>query len=293
VSKLLEATKLLIKNQNYNDLFKIYLDLIYNAIIEIGIKLNIRTPKSNEKIYDYMIIIDEFLLNNIDIVLFGEHIQKVINFHTLYDKVSNSSLENLIIDQYDVKELVEEYYELKGIRVPNVFQGIESYKTSKYVNFQTLKAYNLVFGKKNKNYDNTNMEDALQEMITKRIQNDTNKIRRAYKEGNLAFEKSFRKLATLNSIQKNIETLKKKSHQIEITGTLSDNLEYKIYTLWMPGYLILSFGIISAIFLSFIFMEIILVPILSVSLYPSATFTGLISFICFYIFITFFFRGKK
>ncbi|MCK4282572.1 MAG: hypothetical protein KAX10_10675, partial [Candidatus Lokiarchaeota archaeon] len=76
-------------------------------------------------------------------------------------------------------------------------------------------------------------------------------------------------------------------------GTLSDNLEYKIYTLWMPGYLILSFGIISAIFLSFIFMEIILVPILAVSLYPSATFTGLISFICFYIFIKFFIRGKK
>ncbi len=230
MSKLIEATKILIENQNYNDLFKIYLDLIYNAIIKIGIKLNIRTPKFNEKIYDYMIIIDQFLLNNINIVLFGERIQKLINFYTLYNKV-NSSLENLTIDQYDVKELVEEYYELKGIRVPNVFQDIESYKTSKYANFQTLKAYNLVLGKKNKNYDNTNMEDALQEMITNRIQNDTDKIRRAYKEGNLAFDKSFRKLATLNSIQKNIETLKKKSHQIEISGTLSDNLEYKIYTL--------------------------------------------------------------
>jgi len=65
VSKLIEATKILIENQNYNDLFKIYLDLIYNAIIKIGIKLNIRTPKFNEKIYDYMIIIDQFLLNNI------------------------------------------------------------------------------------------------------------------------------------------------------------------------------------------------------------------------------------
>ncbi len=292
MSKLLEATKLLIKNQNYNDLFKIYLDLIYNAIIEIGIKLNIRTPKFNEKIYDYMIIIDQFLLNNINIVLFGEHIQKLINFYTLYDKVSNSS-ENLKLDQYNIKKLVEEYYELKGIRVPNVFQGIESYKTSKYANFQTLKAYNLVFGKKNKNYDNTNMEDVLQDMISTRIQHDIDKIKRDYEKGKLAFDKSFRKLATLNSIQKNIETLKKKSHQIEISGTLSDNLEYKIYTLRMPGYLILSFGIISAIFLSFIFMEIILVPILAVSLYPSATFTGLISFICFYIFITFFIRGKK
>lgn len=106
MSKLLQATKLLIKNQNYNDLFKIYLDLIYNAVIEIGVKLNIRTPKFNEKIYDYMIIIDQFLLNNINIVLFGEHIQKLINFYTLYDKVSNSS-ENLKLDQYNTKELVE------------------------------------------------------------------------------------------------------------------------------------------------------------------------------------------
>jgi len=292
VSKLLEATKLLLNNQNYNDLYELYLDLIYNAVNEIGVKLNITTLKSNEKIYDYMIIIDKFLFNNINIVLFGEHIQKVVNFHTIYDKIKNTS-ENLKLDQYDIKELIEEYYELKALAVPNVFQDIESYKTSKYANFQTLKACNLVFGKKNKNYDNTNIEDALYEMISNRIQNDSDKIRRDYVKGKLAFDKSFRKLATLDSIQKTIESSKKKFSQIEISGTLSDNLEYKIYTLRMPGYLILSFGIISAILLGFIFMEIFSVPILAVSLYPSAIFSGLICFICFYIFIKFFIRGKK
>ncbi len=293
MSKLLEATKLLLHNKNFNELYKIYLDLIYNTVIEIGVKLNIRTPKSNEKIYDYMIIIDKFLLNNINIVLFGEHIQKIITFYNLYDKAENSS-ENLIIDQYDVKELVKEYYELKALPVPNVFQDIESYKTSKYANFQTLKACNLIFGKNIKNYNSsTNIEDALYEMISNRIQNDSDKIRRDYQKGKLSFDKSFKKLATLDSIKKTIETSKKKSSQIEISGTLSDNLEYKIYTLRMPGYLILSFGIISAILLGFIFMEIFSVPILAISLYQSVIFSGLICFICFYIFIKFFIKEKK
>ena len=293
MSKLLEATKLLLNNQNFNELYKIYLDLIYNTVIEIGVKLNIRTPKSNEKIYDYMIIIDEFLLNNINIVLFGEHIQKIITFYNLYNKAENSP-ENPIIDQYDVKELVKEYYELKALPVPNVFQDIESYKTSKYANLQTLKACNLIFSKNIKNYNSsTNIEDALYEMISNRVQSDSDKIRRDYVKGKLAFDKSFRKLATLDSIQKTIETSKKKSSQIEISGTLSDNLEYKIYTLQMPGYLILSFGIISAILLGFISMEIFSVPILALSLYPSIIFCALICFICFYIFIKFFIRGRK
>lgn len=290
MSKLIEATELLLHNQNYSNLYKIYLDLIHNKIVEIGVKLNIRPPKSNEKVYDYMVVIDEFLLKNINIELFKDHIQKVASFHNLYDNVNNSP-DNLKLEKFDVKELIEEYYDLKRIKVPNVFQEIDRYNIDKYANYQTLNAYNLVFGKNDKNYNKINIEDTLHELISNRIRNDQLKIKRDYEKRKLTFDRSFRKLTTLHSIQKAIDASGKKSSQIEVSGSLTDNLDYKIYTLQMIGYFILSFGIISAILLFFTLVEIFLVPTLTMSLYPCVLFSGLICLISFYISIKYLIRG--
>lgn len=281
---IIEATQILLKKKKHKKLYKLYLDLIYNRIIEIGALFNIRPPKSNEKIYDYMNLIDNFLDLNFKITLFHDLSEDLKKYCKLYNKFKDME-KDVIIDQYDVKEVVEFYYKIKEIKIPNIHEEIYGYKNAKLGLTQPIEAYKYVFGKGDKTRKSLDFNTNYSEMIISRIENESDEIRNRYDKGKMNFEKCFKKLSVLNSVKKSVETSKKSSKKMEVKGKLSESLEYKFFSENLYGYFILALAIISGVFTGLIVIESYFFPVLISNLTSYVLILAPIAIILCYYFI--------
>jgi hypothetical protein len=112
--KLAELTEKCKITRNYKKLGVVFLILIRNKLEEIGAKFCLRS--SDGPSYKYMSFINEFLNANFEFRLFSDdlltHLKKIESQLSRRDEVG----------LYPIKEVIEIYYSLRDINVPNLLE---------------------------------------------------------------------------------------------------------------------------------------------------------------------------
>ncbi len=276
-------TEMFLKDENYTELYKLFFDLIHNEIVSIGVKLNIRRNKPKETIYEYMEMIDVFLFNNLEIKLFKrELIQEISNLYSLREKIDLKEV--ILLDKRDVEKLIKTYYKLKRLKIPNIFMEIGDIEGGRYPTNQTYSSFNILFGSKSSKRREVELGDILDDMYRKNIEKESREIRNKYREGKISFEKVFTELISLKSKERLLDSNKKHKKKVEISGKLHDNLDYRLYTKQLYGFLMLSIGSVAIFYLGFLIFEYYKFPELGISLIPHIFFPVIAAFVSFFTF---------
>ena len=121
--KLKRLIQLCKETGNYKKLAVVSFVLVSNAVDEIGIKLGIRTRErgSGENIFEYMKLVNNIFALNFNISVFKpELIEKLSQIELLFLKRQGD------INLEQVKGVIEAYYELQKLEVPNLHEKINS-----------------------------------------------------------------------------------------------------------------------------------------------------------------------
>ena len=137
--KLKILIKLCKETRNYKKLAITLYILTSNLVDEIGIKLGIRARKKDkgEKLLDYLQIINDIFQTNLKIPIFTNLLIQKLN------RIENLFLRNEgNISKDYIKELVEIYYELRKINIPNLYdkfnnENLTSLKDMNFFSFLT------------------------------------------------------------------------------------------------------------------------------------------------------------
>jgi len=276
-------TEMFLRDEDYTELYKLFFDLIHNEIVSIGVKLNIRRNKPKEKVYEYMEIIDAFLFNNLEIKLFKkELIQEILNLYSLREKIDLKEV--TLLDKRDVEKLIKIYYRIKKFKIPNIFAEIGDIDGRNYPTSQTYSSFNILFGSKSSKRREVELGDILDDMYRKNIEDESREIRSKYKEGKISFEKGFTELASLRSRGRLLDFNRRHKKKVEISGRLHDNLDYRLYTKQLYGFLMLSIGSIAVFYLGFLIFEYYKFPELGISLIPHILLPVIAAFVSFFTF---------
>lgn len=215
------------KTQNYHKISSVLILLISNELNNIGIKFGLRPrkKKKDEKIYEYMQFIQKILLNNFNFYLFEE---KCIN------KIQGIELEFLRnkgqLSKGYIKLLVEIYYKLRRIEIPDLNSKIREIFPSELNSFQ--------FNHKNfqEIIKGANNHDHLNSFMLNLLERDINKLANSLKNNYNKVE--FENLLHLNILKKNLQ--KRGFTKIKLKGKLMDNITYSLFLDNLIGYLFLG-----------------------------------------------------
>ncbi len=223
-----------IRNEDYKKLFNVCFTLIGNEVDKIGIKLGIR-PRDKSKrewLYRHMSDINEFLLSNLKIELFDleliEEIKK-IEFSILSSKITFSPA--------SCKILIEIYYSLRKISMPNLCKSLEEIELPHASN---SKFFSGLIGKRDNDLDVTTK---IKSLILQKINDNQMNLQREMKEAGYSehlIEKSLRLMDAERIVKR------KKGEKVKVKGKLKDNLLYQVKLRSLFKYFILS---VFAIFL--------------------------------------------
>ncbi|MHA2290477.1 MAG: hypothetical protein ACXABG_16950 [Promethearchaeota archaeon] len=121
--KLKRLIQLCKETQNYKKLAVVSFVLTSNAIDEIGIKLGMRPREknANEKIFEYMELVNKIFSLNFRVKIFKpELVERLSQIEMLFLKKEG----DLGLDY--IKEVFDIYYELQKLEVPNLHENINS-----------------------------------------------------------------------------------------------------------------------------------------------------------------------
>ena len=223
--KLKNLIQICKETQNYKKLAVVSFILTSNTLDEIGIHLGLRARnrKANEKSFEYMELINSFLLDNLNISLFPEDwIETVKDCEIIFLKNKG----NLPYDY--IKLIFSLYYELRKLDVPNLYKNI---KSTEFVEPSELGFYSYLAPHSKKKPRNN-----LTPLILQKI-----------KEKELSLQKDLKN--TFNSRKlENMIYLQNLKHSISqddkgkitIQGALKDNLSYQHSIDAIFGYFIIG-----------------------------------------------------
>ncbi len=235
-------TELCLKNKNYQKLCSAYLLLIGNEVDKTGIRLGVRArdKTKREPIYKHMALINDFLMLNLRMTIFKEDLVNKIK------KTENKIIrQELIFSTKSCAELVDVYYDLRKISIPNIYK---SEKLSELPLTNNLRAFKLMGDSSDKKDKKVSASDKLKPLILQKIKNNQRKVQKevektGYREGLL--ERSLR----LKEAEKFVKGSKGEKTKLE--GKLRDNLQYQMAVPDLAKYFILSivifFGLLGMI----------------------------------------------
>ncbi|MFX0073936.1 MAG: hypothetical protein ACFE96_00730 [Candidatus Hermodarchaeota archaeon] len=212
--KLKRLIQLCRETQNYKKLAVVSFVLISNAIDEIGIKLGMRPREKNndEKIFEYMELVNKIFSLNFNIKVFkSELIETLSQIELLFLKREG----DIGVDY--VKEVFSIYYEIRKLEVPNLHENINSDILDRN---RSISLFSLFSGGQN---SRNKKEGAFNPILLHKFKEEEKaleiQIERDYDKD------TFEKLLHLKTIRKNIEQRSK--GKIIISGSLKDNISYK------------------------------------------------------------------
>ncbi len=239
------------QTSNYEKLAFTFINLINNKLNEIGLKLGLppRDPK-NEFLNEYMIQINSFLENGVNIKFFPESL--ILTVHDC----EIISMSHQAISKELIKKLINVYYEIRKLKIP-----ILTFK--KNFSLKGLSEGKFLF--KGKRINSANFQestDLLNLLILEEIQAKENKIRDFILKDHS--KSDIEKLLRLKAL-KNLFEENKKSHFFS-----KDNLKYYFENNNLSSKLVKDFLLSLLILFSLmsltILIELILHPILLSSL---------------------------
>jgi len=251
--KLKRLIQLCKKTGNYKKLAVVSFVLVSNAVDEIGIKLGIRTREraSGENIFEYMKLVNKIFALNFNIAVFKpEMIQDLSQIELLFLKRQGD------INLEQVKGVIEAYYELRKLEVPNLHENINSEMLNRN---RTVSMFSFLSGGQSKRRKS---ENALNPILMQRIKDEEKALQIQLDH---QFDKNaFEKILHLKTVRKNLE--QKSRGKIAISGALKDNISYRQSKENIGQLMIFSVIILFAMIGTILLVESFMYGVLSVSI---------------------------
>jgi len=212
--KLKRLIQLCIETKNYKKLAVVSFVLASNAIDEIGIKLGMRPREKNadEKIFEYMELVNKIFSINFRIKIFRpEVIETLSQIELLFLKKEG----DLGLDH--IREVFDIYYELRKLEVPNLHENINSDILD---GNRSISMFSFLSGGQN---SRNKKEGAFNPILLHKFREEEKALQIQLEK---EFDKeTFEKILHLKTIRKNMEHRSK--GKIVISGSLRDNISYR------------------------------------------------------------------
>lgn len=270
--KLKRLIQLCKETGNYKKLAVVSFVLVSNAVDEIGVKLGMRTREkgSGENIFEYMKLVNKIFALNFNIAVFkAEMIQHLSQIELLFLKRQGD------VNLEQVKGVIEAYYELRKLEVPNLHENINSEVLNRN---RTVSMFSFLSGGQSKRRKS---ENTLNPILMRRIKDEEKALQIQLEH---QFDKNaFEKILHLKTVRKNLE--QKSRRKIAISGALKDNISYRQSKENIGQLMIFSVIILFAMIGAILLVESFMFGVLSVSISNS-------TLICFSVIVILIFINK-
>jgi len=251
--KLKRLIQLCKETGNYKKLAVVSFVLVSNAVDEIGIKLGMRTREkgSGENIFEYMKLVNNIFALNFSVSVFKpELIEKLSQVELLFLKRQGD------INLEHVKSVIETYYELRKLEVPNLHENINSELLNRN---RTVSMFSFLSGGQSKRRKS---ENALNPILMQRFKDEEKALQIQLEQ---KFDKNaFEKILHLKTVRKNLE--QKSRGKIVISGALKDNISYRQSKENIGQLMIFSLIILFAMIGAVLLVESFMYGVLSMSI---------------------------
>ena len=251
--KLKRLIQLCKETGNYKKLAVVSFVLVSNAVDEIGIKLGMRTREkgSGENIFEYMKLANNIFTLNFNVSVFKpELIEKLSQIELLFLKRQGE------INLEHVKSVIETYYELRKLEVPNLHENINSEVLNRNRTVSMLSFLSGGHSKRRKS------ENALNPILMQRFKDEEKALQIQLEQ---KFDKNaFEKILHLKTVRKNLE--QKSRGKIVISGALKDNISYRHSKENIGQLMIFSLIILFAMIGAVLLVESFMYGVLSMSI---------------------------
>lgn len=246
-SKLKHLIQVCKETQNYKKLAVSGFILISNKIDEFGIKLGLRlrNKKKEEKIFEYMKLINDVFESNLKLHIFKEEIiDNLKKYEILFLRNRGDVPYNYI------KKIFVLYYELRKLDIPNLHEHLKEDNIIKTTNVN-LFAFLSPRSRQKRNDDNK-----LKPLILHKVKEKEIALRETL--NNDFNSKAFEQAIYLKKIKKELEESGK--NKIVIQGALKDNINYQLSLKSILGYFILGLFLVAFCFGFIVLIEMMLFP---------------------------------
>ncbi len=242
--KLKNLIQLCKENENYKKLSVVSFILTSNILNEIGLKLGIRPRnlKSNEKIYEYMKLIDKVLVGNLKLTLFHEDdMESIREIEILFLKKKGD-----MPFQY-IKRMFSIYYELRKLEVPNLYESVNDDDFTATTNLKFFSSHSP------KSNDSS---DRFKPLILHKIREKELILQKELKNG---FNKdTFESAIYLKKFKDSFKN--RGTNKIKLQGQLKDSISYQRSFDDIIGYEIIGISILFFMLGLIVVIETILFP---------------------------------
>ncbi|MFW9823117.1 MAG: hypothetical protein ACFFE4_09290 [Candidatus Thorarchaeota archaeon] len=233
---------------NYKKLSVVSFILTSNTVDEISIKLGMRPrlKKEQEKIFEYISLVNEIFSKNLHITIFrSELINSLKEVELLFLKTRG----NLPYEY--IRQLIANYYELRKIEVPNLYKGMKGEDFIENFNMGILNFFSRR-SKPRENRDNR-FKPILLHTIYQKEKLLQSKLNERLNQSDLEMA------IHLQKMKRSLE--KKGTKKILLQGELKDNIIYEQSHHKLIGYLMLGIIVISLLFGFIMLVEVFYYPL--------------------------------
>ena len=276
--KLKRLIQLCKETGNYKKLAVVSFVLVSNVVDEIGIKLGMRTRErgSGENIFEYMKLVNNIFALNFNVSVFKpELIEKLSQIELLFLKRQGD------INLEQVKSVIEAYYELQKLEVPNLHEKINSEVLNRN---RTVSMFSFLSGGQSKKQKS---ENSLNPILMQRFKDEEKALQIQLEH---QFDKNaFEKILHLKTVRKKLE--QKSTGKIAISGPLKDNISYRQSKENIGQFMVIGLIVLFAMIGVVVLVESFMYGVLSMSI--SNTTLICVGVIVILIFINKMYYGKR
>lgn len=246
-SKLKYLIQVCKETQNYRKLAVSGFILISNKIDEFGIKLGLRprNKEKEEKIFEYIRLINDVFESNLKLHIFKE---EIIDNLKKYEIIFLRSRGDVPYNY--IKKIFLLYYELRKLDIPNLHEQLKEDNIIKTTNVN-LFSFLSPRARQKRNNDNK-----LKPLILHKVKEKEIALRETLNQN--FNSKTFEQAIYLKKIKKGLEENGK--NKIVIQGALKDNINYQLSLKSILGYFILGLFLVAFCFGFIVLIEMMLFP---------------------------------
>ena len=233
---------------NFKKLSVVGFILTSNLIDEISIKLGMRPrrKKEQEKLFEYLYLVNEMFEKNLKITIFGsELVNSLKEVELLFLKTRGE------LPYEYIKQLISLYYELRKFEVPNLHKGMTGEEFFDNSSMGTLNFFSRT--SKSRKNDENKFKPILQHTINQKEKQIRARLNKKLTQSDLEMAINLRKIK--NSLDK------KGKQKIILQGSLKDSIIYEQSQSKLLGYLLMGVILISLLFGAIVLIEMLLQPL--------------------------------
>ena len=252
--QLKQLTQLCLATHNYDKLGSVLITLISNRLDEIGVQLGIKPrakgDNKEERMAQYMDMINNLLYSNFGLTLFCAALIEKIRYNEVIMLRRRNPLDYSQIQV--IRTLIHAYYELRKLEVPNVY---ETFSPHELFQIPSEKMFSFLSNGKPKKKASMG---GITPLILQKIQDHE---RTAERQLQSHYDPElFERTLQLKAIRKSFQTQNQQSGKIILEGALKENINYLRAKERLIQYLLLGWIVLFCMLGAVILTQTILYP---------------------------------